>query len=108
MAAELDEYTEAFGLSSRLQDSHRELKEFSWIVSPLMVAAGALLGNLGAGYLELGASPTMIGGGAILGTLGAVGFNLDIFRRGKRAVKVRARYEALEAELFSPTKEINP
>lgn len=108
MAAELDEYASAYFLFNRLEDNHRELKEFSWILSPIIVFAGGIVGNLGSACFGGGDSPAMIVGGFALGALGAGGFNLSIWRKGKRALRARSRYEELEADLSPDTKEINP
>lgn len=110
MAAELDEYADAYFLSNhanQLQSIHRELKSFSWIISPLIATAGAVVGSFCSAVLPIGDDPALIGGGVVLGVVGALGFNLDLIRRGRRAAEARARYEVLEAELFPETKEIS-
>jgi len=101
MAAEIDELAEAYFLANRLENDYSNLKSFSWIMSPLIVAAGPLVGGLvdGPSLIAFGA------GGAVSG-FAALALNLSILRRGKRAKRVRDRHENLEVELLLQEQEL--
>jgi len=95
MAAEIDEHADAYFLANRLERLYSEFKDFSWIMSPLIVVAGPLLGGLVSDSSMIG-----FGAGGLLGGLAALGFNLSGLRLGKRARKARNRYENLDVELL--------
>lgn len=101
MDADIDELAETYFLANELEQRYSEFKDFSWVMSPLILAGGLLLGGLAGDSSMIG-----FGAGGLGGGLAALGFNLSGLRQGRRARKARNRCENMEVELLLRESEL--